>query len=99
MIAFRPEIPPHVAEIIRHLPPDIRRSVKAAIRALNNSPESGEPLIKKLDGFWKYRVKRFRIVYAIDRRRKILKIVAVGHRQGIYEEVSELIRKQPSPPH
>jgi mRNA interferase RelE/StbE len=92
---FRPEIPPYIAEIIRHLPPDIRRSLKAAIRALSNNPELGDPLIKELNGFWKYRVKRFRIIYAIERRRKILQIIAVGHRRGIYEEVSELIHKKP----
>ncbi len=95
MTTFRPEIPPHVAEIIRHLPPDIRRTLKAAIRALSNNPELGDPLIKELEGFWKYRVTRFRIVYTIDRRRKILKIVAVGHRQGIYEKVAELVRNKP----
>ena len=81
-------------EIIRHLPPDIRRSLKAAIRALSNNSELGDPLIKELHGFWKYRVKRFRIVYAIEHRRKILQIIAVGHRRGIYEEVSELIHKK-----
>jgi hypothetical protein len=26
---YRPDIPPHVAEIVRHLPPAVKRSVKA----------------------------------------------------------------------
>ena len=95
MTTFRPEIPPYIAEIIRHLPPDIRRSLKATIRALSNNLELGDPLIKELNGFWKYRVKRFWVVYAIGHRRKILQIIAVGHRRGIYEEVSELRHKKP----
>ena len=94
MAGYRPDIAPHVAEVIRHLPPDVKRSIKAAIRALSDSPTAGWPLQRELDGLWKYRVKRFRIVYAIDRRRKIIRIVAVGHRRTIYEEMADLIRRR-----
>lgn len=52
----------------------------------------GEPLVAELEGLWKYRVKRFRIVYAVDRRQRVLKVFAVGHRRGIYEAVAELLR-------
>lgn len=43
--------------------------------------------MRELKGFSNYRVKRFRIVYSIDRSHKIIRIVAVGHRRSIYEEV------------
>lgn len=86
--AFQPDIPPHVAAVIRHLPPDLKRSIKAAIRTLSHAPDSGTPLVRDLDGFWKYRVRRFRIVYAVDRPHKRLKIAAVGHRRRIYEDVT-----------
>jgi mRNA interferase RelE/StbE len=94
MAGYRPDIAPHVAEVIRHLPPDVKRGIKAAIRALSDSPTAGEPLQRELDELWKYRVKRFRIVYAIDRPRKIIRIVAVGHRRAIYEEMADLIRRR-----
>jgi mRNA-degrading endonuclease RelE of RelBE toxin-antitoxin system len=84
------DIPPHVAEVIRHLPPAIKKSVKLAIRALSEDPELGEPLVGVLEGLWKYRVRRFRIVYELDRRS--LRIVAVGHRRSIYED---LARRRP----
>lgn len=96
MAAFRPDIPPHVAEVIRHLPPDLKRSIKHALRALSMDPGSGEPLRRELEGLWKYRVRRFRIVYAIDREHRIIRIVAIGHRRRIYEEVAEQIRKPQS---
>jgi hypothetical protein len=32
MAVYRPDIPPHVAEVIRHLVPDVKRSVKQALR-------------------------------------------------------------------
>jgi mRNA interferase RelE/StbE len=57
-------------------------------------PESGEPLLRELHGLWKYRVRRFRIVYAIDRKTRVLRIMAVGNRQTIYEELTARLEKK-----
>ena len=93
MAVFRPDIPPHVAEVIRHLAPDIKRSVKQALRALCSDPFSGEPLLRELAGLRKFRVRRFRIVYEIDREKRLLRIFAVGHRRGVYEQVADQLRR------
>jgi mRNA interferase RelE/StbE len=90
---MRPEFPPHVAEIVRRLPPDLKRSVKQAVRALSVDPEIGQPLQRELQGLWRYRVRRFRIVYRVDRSRRVLQVLAVGHRQSVYEEVAEKVVK------
>ena len=92
MNPFRPDIPPHVAEVIRALHPDLKRSIKAAIRGIATDPECGEPLMRELDGLWKYRVRRFRIVYAIDRKSRVIRLIAVGHRQSIYENLTPKLR-------
>ena len=94
MTTYRPDIPPHVAEVIRHLPPEVKRGVKGAIRALARDPNLGAPLLKELKGLWKYRVSRFRVVYSIDRRHRVLRILAVGHRRRIYEEAVRLARRE-----
>jgi mRNA interferase RelE/StbE len=94
MNPFLPDIPPEVAEVIRHLPPEIKRVIKQAIRTLSVDPEAGEPLRRELEGLWKYRVRRYRIVYAIDRQPRLLRIVAVGQRRRIYEEVTERTRRK-----
>jgi mRNA interferase RelE/StbE len=91
---YRPDIPPHVAEVIRHLPPEVKRGVKGALRALARDPSLGAPLLRELEGLWKYRVSRFRVVYAIDRRQRVLRILAVGHRRRIYEEAARLARRE-----
>jgi mRNA interferase RelE/StbE len=96
MAVFRPDIPPHVAEVVRHLAPDIKRSVKQALRALCSDPFSGEPLLRELAGLRKYRVRRFRIVYEIDRHRRLLRIFAVGHRRDVYERIADQLR-HPTP--
>jgi len=91
---FRPEVPPHVAEVIRSLHPDLKRSIKSAIRAIASNPECGEPLLRELDGMWKFRVRRFRIVYAIDHKARAIRLMAVGHRQSVYEELTARLRKK-----
>lgn len=94
MIPFRPVIPPHVAEVIRSLHPDLKRSIRSAVRAIAVDPECGEPLLRELDGLWKFRVRRFRIVYAIDRKAHTIRLMAVGHRQTVYEELTDRLRKK-----
>jgi mRNA interferase RelE/StbE len=96
MAGYRPDIPPHVADVIRGLPPEVKRGVKAAIRALSGEPAAGEPLQRELEGLWKYRVKRFRVVYAVDRQRRVLQIMAIGHRRLVYEELAERVRRRQS---
>ena len=86
--AFRPDIPLHVADVIRSLHPDLKRSVKAAVRAIAIDPNRGEPLKAELKGLRKYRVRRFRIVYAIDSKTRTVRLMAVGHRRDVYEEVA-----------
>jgi mRNA interferase RelE/StbE len=91
---FRPDIPPHVAEMIRSLHPDLKRSIKSAIRAIAADPECGDPLQRELNGLRKYRVRRFRIVYAVDRKGKAIRLMAVGHRRYVYENLTEQLRRK-----
>ena len=93
MAAYRPEMPPHVAEIVRHLPPDVKRSVKQALRSLSADPFSGAPLMRELSGLWRFKVRRFRIIYEPDRNARMIRIFAVGHRRKVYEELAHRLRR------
>jgi mRNA interferase RelE/StbE len=88
-----PAIPPKVAEAIRHLSPSIKRSIKAAIRAIGVNPSAGEPLHRELEGYWKFRVRRYRVIYRVDRRSNTARIFAVGERRSIYEDVAAELRR------
>ena len=94
MTPFRPDIPPHVAALTRSLHPDLKPLIKSAIRAIAANPECGEPLKRELDGLRKYRVRRFRIVYAVDQKRRIIRLMVVGHRRSVYEELTERLRRK-----
>ncbi len=92
MISFRPDIPPHVADVIRSLHPDLKQLIKSAIRSIATNPACGEPLKRELDGLRKYRVRRFCIVYAVHEKTRIIRLMAVGHRRSVYEELIERLR-------
>ena len=94
MVGYRPDIPPHVADVIRNLPPEVKRGVKTAIRALSDEPGAGEPLQRELEGLWKYRVRTFRLIYQVDRASRLVNILALGERRSIYEELAELLRSR-----
>ena len=94
MIPFRPDIPPHVADVTRSLHPDLKQLIKSAVRAIAANPECGEPLQRELDGLRTYRVRRFRIVYAVDWKTRIIRLMAVGHRRSVYEELAARLRRK-----
>lgn len=94
MIPFRPDIPPHVADVIRSLHPDLKPLIKSAIRAFAADPKCGEPLKRELNGLRKYRVRRFRIVYAVEQNARVIRLMAVGHHRSLHEVLAEQLRRK-----
>jgi mRNA interferase RelE/StbE len=94
MRPWRLSIPPAVAERIAHLEPQLKQRVRAALRALALEPRRGEALQRELSDYRKYRVGRYRIVFALDPRRRLVRVMAVGHRRRIYEELAELAKSR-----
>jgi mRNA interferase RelE/StbE len=94
MAVYRPNIPPHIAEIVRHLSPELKRGVRQALRSLSADPFAGVPLIGELTGLWRIKVRRFRIVYELDRKARMIRIFAIGHRREVYEELADRLRRR-----
>ncbi len=93
MAVYRPDIPPHIAEIIRHLPPELKSGIKQALRTLSSDPFAGTPLIGELAGLWRIKVRRFRIVYKTDSKTRAVRIFAIGHRRDVYEQIADQLRE------
>jgi hypothetical protein len=45
-----------------------------------------------LTGLWKYKVRRFRLIYEVDRKARLIRIFALGHRREVYEELAARLR-------
>jgi mRNA-degrading endonuclease RelE of RelBE toxin-antitoxin system len=93
---YRTDIPFHVAEVIRSTNPELKRFVRAALDSIAANPESGEPLQGELNRYWKYRVRRLRIVYEIDRKARRVRILSIGHRHEVYEDLAARLKKETS---
>ena len=90
MSVYRISIPPHVADVLAHFPPVIKRDAKQAMRIIAKDPHAGEPLKRELAGLWKYRIRSFRVVYHLVPEDRVVQIMAVDHRDTVYEVVRAL---------
>ena len=88
----RIDIPFHIAQAMRSTNPELKRFVRAGLDSIAANPESGEPLQSELSKYWKYRVRRFRIIYEIDRQARTVRIMSIGHHREVYEELADRLR-------
>src|SRR5215468_8370600 len=88
MSRYRLVVAPQAADVVRALHPDLKRSVRNALDALAAAPSIGTPLRGELAGLWRYRVRRFRIVYEFDRSARLVRVMAVGPRRSVYEDLA-----------
>ena len=69
------------------LPARTFKRVTQAILRLERNPRS--PGAQKLRGVQDYRLRvgQYRILYAIDDRKRVVEIIAVGHRRDVYRGI------------
>jgi mRNA interferase RelE/StbE len=95
MSRYRLVVAPPAADVVRALHPDLKRSVRNALDAIADAPSIGAPLRGDLAGLWRYRVRRFRIVYEVDRSTRLVRVLAVGPRRSVYEDLAAARRRAP----
>jgi mRNA-degrading endonuclease RelE of RelBE toxin-antitoxin system len=81
----RVKLSPEVADVVRSLPPEAKRKVRAALQQLRLEPELGDQLERELTALRRVRVGQLRIVYRPSAAG--LEIVAIGPRRSIYTEL------------
>jgi mRNA interferase RelE/StbE len=95
MIRYRVEMPGVLRHLIRHLPPELKTKVKAALRSISDDPYRTKELRDELAGLRSYRIGRFRVIYRIVG--SMVQIVALGPRADVYEraaaELTKTLRK------
>ena len=95
MIRYRLEMSRAVRDLITHLPPELKRKVKAALRAIAEDPYQAKALKEELAGLRSYRIGRTRLILRIAGL--VVEVVAFGPRSDIYEraavELSAALRK------
>ena len=69
----------------RRLPGDVKLRVRRRIEELSENPYLGLKLVGELEGFWKDRVGKYRVIYKIDETRKAVMVYDVDLRKRVYD--------------
>lgn len=62
-----------------------RNKISKAFNKLEKNPLMGEKLKGKLSGRFKFYAWPYRIIYKFFEKEKLIEIVTIGHRQGVYK--------------
>ena len=68
----------------RGLPSDAKPRVVEAIREILLNPHIGVPLVGPLKGLWRVRVGKYRVIYEINEKEKIVVFHDVDLRKRVY---------------
>ena len=94
MSKFSARYTPECSRVIAKLPPEIKRLVRSSIDTLLDKPKIGTELTGELDGFYSYRVRRYRIIYRVNEDESSIDVYYVGHRRDVYETLRSLVSRK-----
>jgi len=86
-VTFHISIPPLVEASLKHIHPQLKQKIKAALKLIEENPYFGRPLRGKLAGLMSFRATHYRIVYRIVLQKRRIEIVDIGPRKTIYEKL------------
>lgn len=86
MTIYRVEFLPKAADELERLDNSIMERILSKLKWFADNSEIivPEPLTGKLKGLFKLRVGSYRIVYSLDRDKRIIIVHLVGHRREVY---------------
>ena len=87
-VKWQLRITPAVQETVRSLPPKIKRYIQQAFEEIRKDPWSGKSLRDELEGYYSFRVRRFRVIYRLKRQLITVLVVGVDPRSIIYKELA-----------
>ena len=67
------------------LPRDVKEKILEALKKVAEAPYAGTKLRGKLEGLWRWRISKYRIIYLIDEKEKAVVFLDVGLRKAIYK--------------
>jgi len=84
------EFTPNAVRQLRDLGPsaasEIKEFLEKRIRGSADPTQFGKPLRGELKGFWRYRIRDYRILCRLEKSVLIVIVIAIGHRSNIYDK-------------
>ena len=69
---------------LKNIKKEYYEGINLSFEEIKENPFIGKPLLRELFGKYSYRVGQYRIVYIIDKKDKIVKVLTAGHRSSVY---------------
>lgn len=88
-MSFTVLLHPKAVKALKKLPPSVKKRILEDLKELRDRPEEGDPL--KPSQFRRVRVGDHRAIYEIDRQKRTVVVLYVGHRKNVYDEFSRLV--------
>jgi mRNA interferase RelE/StbE len=88
---LRLKFTPEAARLIAKLHPEGKKLIKSGLDELRQNPFLGDDLQQELSGLKSLKIKRYRVLYAIDEEGKVIQVYYVGHRRDVYEQFRDLL--------
>jgi mRNA interferase RelE/StbE len=80
---------PKAAKELEKIKSMIKVRIVERLRDLKDNPERIGKIMKP-SNFWSLRVGDYRVIYEIDRTRKQVIVLFIGHRKKVYDDFSKL---------
>jgi mRNA interferase RelE/StbE len=81
---------PKAAKELEKTDSAIRSHIRSRVRESRIGPEKVGKLLKH-SSFWGLQVGDYRVIYEVDRSRKQVIVLFVGHRSKIYDDFSRML--------
>jgi mRNA interferase RelE/StbE len=79
-----------VARLVSEFHPELKRYIKSALKRISQDPYRGKALQADLEGYFSYRLKRYRIIYALNEAEKAVIVHLIRHRRDVYDLVKDI---------
>jgi mRNA interferase RelE/StbE len=88
-MSFTVLLHPKAAKELEKIENTIKARIVERLRDLKDNPERVGKVLK-YSNFWSLRVGDYRAIYEIDRTRKQVIVLFIGHRKKVYDDFSKL---------
>jgi mRNA interferase RelE/StbE len=89
-VAFAVLLHKKAAKELEKLDEDLRTRIKERLRELKNKPESVGKALRPSD-FRSLRIGDYRIIFEVNRAKKQVIVLYIGHRKKVYDDFSRLL--------
>jgi mRNA interferase RelE/StbE len=90
---MRVDVSPQVAGFLRELAPEPRRVIRSALRDLGQGRGDILPLEHPLDGFYRLRIGRYRVIFRYDmvHGASVIRCEYAQRRELVYEVFADMV--------